>query len=82
MKVYGLIGKSGTGKSFQAMNLCKAMNIESIIDDGLFICRNKVAAGISAKRQETKVGAVKAALFNSDEHRDEVVSAIKKIKPS
>ena len=81
MKVYGLIGKSGTGKSFQAMNLCKAMNIESIIDDGLFICRNKVAAGISAKRQETKVGAVKAALFNSDEHRDEVVSAIKKIKP-
>lgn len=64
------------------MNLCKAMNIESIIDDGLFICRNKVAAGISAKRQETKVGAVKAALFNSDEHRDEVVSAIKKIKPS
>ena len=82
MKVYGLIGKSGTGKSFQAMNLCKAMNIESIIDDGLFICRNKVAAGISAKRQETKVGAVKAALFNSDEHRDEVVSVIKKIKPS
>lgn len=82
MKVYGLIGKSGTGKSFQAMNLCKAMNIESIIDDGLFICRNKVAAGISAKRQETKVGAVKAALFNSDEHRDEVVAAIKKIKPS
>ena len=82
MKVYGLIGKSGTGKSFQAMNLCKAMNIESIIDDGLFICRNTVAAGISAKRQETKVGAVKAALFNSDEHRDEVVSAIKKIKPS
>ena len=82
MKVYGLIGKSGTGKSFQAMNLCKAMNIESIIDDGLFICRNKVAAGISAKRQETKVGAVKAALFNSDEHRDEVVFAIKKIKPS
>ena len=82
MKVYGLIGKSGPGKSFQAMNLCKAMNIESIIDDGLFICRNKVAAGISAKRQETKVGAVKAALFNSDEHRDEVVSAIKKIKPS
>ena len=82
MKVYGLIGKSGTGKSLQAMNLCKAMNIESIIDDGLFICRNKVAAGISAKRQETKVGAVKAALFNSDEHRDEVVSAIKKIKPS
>ena len=35
MKVYGLIGKSGTGKSFQAVNLCKQLNIESIIDDGL-----------------------------------------------
>ncbi len=82
MKVYGLIGKSGTGKSFQAVNLCKELNIESIIDDGLFICRNKVVAGISAKRQETKVGAVKAALFNKDEHRDEVAAAIRKIKPS
>lgn len=82
MKVYGLIGKSGTGKSFQAVNLCKELNIESIIDDGLFICRNKVVAGISAKRQPTKVGAVKAALFTKDEHKEEVSKAIKKIKPS
>ena len=50
MKVYSLSGKSGTGKSYQAINLCRKMNIESIIDDGLFICRNKVIAGISAKR--------------------------------
>lgn len=82
MKVYGLIGKSGTGKSFQAVNLCKELNIESIIDDGLFICRNKVMAGISAKRQPTKVGAVKTALFNKEEHMIEVRDKIKKIKPS
>ena len=82
MKVYGLIGKSGTGKSFQAVNLCKQLNIESIIDDGLFICRNKVIAGISAKRQKTRVGAVKSALFYNDAHRDEVVEAINRIKPS
>lgn len=82
MKVYGLIGKSGTGKSFQAVNLCKELNIESIIDDGLFICRNKVMAGISAKRQPTKVGAVKTALFNNPEHMEEVRDKIKKIKPS
>ena len=49
MKVYALIGKSGTGKSFQAVNLCRELKIESIIDDGLFICRNKVVAGIFAK---------------------------------
>ena len=82
MKVYGLIGKSGTGKSYQAVNLCKELNIESIIDDGLFICRNKVMAGISAKRQPTKVGAVKTALFNKDEHMEEVREKIRKIKPS
>ena len=82
MKVYALVGKSGTGKSFQAVNLCKELNIESIIDDGLFICRNKVVAGISAKRQPTKVGAVKTALFNKDEHMEEVKSAINRMKPS
>ena len=82
MKVYGLIGKSGTGKSFQAVNLCKQLNIESIIHDGLFICRNKVIAGISAKRQKTRVGAVKSALFYDGSHRDEVVGAINRIKPS
>ena len=75
MKVYGLIGKSGTGKSFQAVNLCKRLKIESIIDDGLFICRNKVVAGISAKRQPTKVGAVKSALFYKEEHMTEVKEA-------
>ncbi len=82
MKVYGLIGKSGTGKSFQAVNLCKELNIESIIDDGLFICRNKIVAGTSAKRQNTMVGAVKTALFHKEDHRQEVSAAIKKMKPS
>ena len=48
MKVYSLTGKSGTGKSYQAMNLCNEENIESIIDDGLFIYHSRVEAGISA----------------------------------
>ena len=82
MKVYALIGRSGTGKSFQAVNLCRELKIESIIDDGLFICRNKVVAGISAKRQPTKVGAVKTALFTKDEHMQEVKEALGRMKPS
>ena len=81
MKIYALVGKSGTGKSFQAVNLCKSRHIESIIDDGLFICRNKVVAGISAKRQATKVGAVKTALFYKDEHMIDVRDAIIKQQP-
>ena len=68
MKVYTLTGKSGTGKSYQAINLCKEKNIVSIIDDGLFIYKNRVEAGISAKRQKTMAGAIKTALFTLDEH--------------
>ena len=69
MKVYALVGKSGTGKSYQAVNLCKELNIEAIIDDGLFIEGNDVVAGISAKRQATMIGAIKTALFTTDEHK-------------
>lgn len=81
MEIYALVGKSGTGKSYQAVNLCKDKNIESIIDDGLFICRNKVMAGISAKRQATKIAAVRTALFHEDEHMASVKAAIEKADP-
>ena len=81
MKVYALVGKSGTGKSFQAIGLCERKGIESIIDDGLFIKKGTVLAGISAKRQDTKVGAIKTALFSGDTHHDEVVAMIEKEKP-
>ena len=82
MDVYTLVGKSGTGKSLHAMNLCKKLDIEAIIDDGLFIYKNTVIAGTSAKREATKIGAVKVALFNNDEIRYEVASAIKEKNPS
>ena len=82
MEVYTLVGKSGTGKSYHAMNLCKSLGIEGIIDDGLFIYKNSVVAGVSAKRDATKIGAIKTALFSNDEIRDSVVKAIKKQKPA
>lgn len=82
MKVYSLVGKSGTGKSYQAQNLCKKLKIKGIIDDGLFIYENKVISGISAKRQETKIGAVKTALFTKPEHQREVAESIKSIAPA
>lgn len=81
MEVYTLVGKSGTGKSFHAMNLCQKYQIESIIDDGLFIYKNTIAAGISAKRAETKIGAVKVALFLDDGMRDQVADAIAEKNP-
>ena len=81
MEVYTLVGKSGTGKSFHSMNLCKRLGIEAIIDDGLFIYKNRVIAGTSAKKESTYIGAVKTALFHKDENRDAVAEAIKKENP-
>ena len=81
MKIYALVGKSGTGKSYQAVSLCREKNIESIIDDGLFICHNTVMAGISAKRQPTKIAAVRTALFHEDDHMESVKATIEKASP-
>ena len=77
MKTVALIGKSGTGKSYQALNLAKGKDINYIIDDGLFIAKNKILAGKSAKRQTTMVGAVKTALYTDEDHKSEVMAAIK-----
>jgi adenylate kinase family enzyme len=82
MIVYTLVGKSGTGKSYHAMSLCKKLGVEAIIDDGLFIYKNSVVAGVSAKRAETKIGAIKMAMFLDDDLRDQVADAIKKENPS
>ncbi len=76
-----MVGKSGTGKSYQAMNLCKELNIECFIDDGLFICGNSILEGISAKRQSTKVAAIKTALFTDEDHRQAASNKIKAISP-
>lgn len=81
MKIYSLVGKSGTGKSYQAVNLCRDRGIVSIIDDGLFICRNQVLAGVSAKRQPTKIAAVRTALFTEEAHMSKVKDTIEETAP-
>ena len=37
MKVYSFTGKSGTGKSYQAIRVAKEKGIPALIDDGLLI---------------------------------------------
>lgn len=81
MKIYVLVGKSGTGKSYQAINICREKSIDSIIDDGLFIYKGRVMAGKSAKREATKIGAIKAAIFFDDAHMEEVKQAVKEASP-
>jgi uncharacterized alkaline shock family protein YloU len=78
IKVYALIGKSGTGKSFRAKLLAEKYNIPYIIDDGLLIYDNRILAGRSAKKEKLYMGAIKTALFDNPRHRMEVREAIKK----
>ena len=72
MYICALVGPSGTGKSHRALWVAKEHNIDYIIDDGLLIRGNGVVAGKSAKREKTRVGAVKTAVFTDDEHAFEV----------
>ena len=68
MRVYALVGKSGTGKSHHSMWVARENQIDFIIDDGLLISDNRIIAGKSAKREPTKVASVRCAVFQDPEH--------------
>lgn len=77
MQTIAFVGPSGTGKSHRCMSVAKKNHADAVIDDGLLIISNKVIAGTSAKRENTKIASVKCALFMKDEHAEEVKKAIK-----
>jgi uncharacterized alkaline shock family protein YloU len=81
MKVYALVGTSGTGKSHHAMRLARELNIHYVVDDGLLIHAGKKIAGSSAKREASKIAAVKRAIFFYGDHRQEVAEAIQSHHP-
>ena len=81
MEIYALVGQSGTGKSYKAFMVAKDRDIEYIIDDGLLIGGTRVISGSSAKKEKTKLAAVRRALFKDDKHREEVKTAIKELSP-
>ena len=76
MITYALVGESGTGKSYNSINIAARHKLDYIIDDGILIHKNKVVAGYSAKKEETIVAAVKRAVFTHDDHCREVKDAI------
>ncbi len=78
MRVYALVGKSGTGKSHHSMQVAKENNIDYIIDDGLLMSDDRIIAGRSAKSEQTMLASVKRAVFSDEKHAAEVREAIKK----
>ncbi|PRO67237.1 hypothetical protein [Alkalicoccus urumqiensis] len=81
MKLYGLYGKSGTGKSHTASEVMRRYNIEALIDDGLLIHEKKRAAGRTAKNETAVISATKRATFFSDSHRREVQAWLTEHQP-
>ena len=81
MKVVSFTGKSGTGKSFQATALAQRRGFDAIIDDGLLIYKGQIVAGRSAKKCSSKAAAMRTALFNYEDHREEVKSALEEYDP-
>ena len=75
-QIYALVGGNGTGKSFRARLVAQKYGIDLIIDDGLVIKGDKILAGHSAKREKTFLAAVKTAVFDDKQHRDEAAKVL------
>jgi hypothetical protein len=72
IRVFALVGASGTGKSYQAQLVAHKYLIDFIIDDGLLIRNSRIVAGNSAKEEKSFIAAVKTAVFDEKSHRDDV----------
>lgn len=81
MQVYAFVGKSGTGKSYNAQKVAKKYKIEYIIDDAILIKNTKVIAGKSAKTEANFIASVKAAIFSDEVRKKEIINVLRKEKP-
>lgn len=81
MEVIGFYGPPGTGKSDRALVIAYENKASCIIDDGILIYHSRIVAGKSAKREESRLKAVRRAIFWDKEQRDEVRVALQKINP-
>ena len=81
IEIYAFVGPAGTGKSHRATHVAKQHGIDYIIDDGLVISRGRILAGRSAKSEINRLRAIKRAIFEYPEHRDEVVNYLTKHTP-
>ncbi|AEV28327.1 hypothetical protein SpiGrapes_0472 [Sphaerochaeta pleomorpha str. Grapes] len=80
IKVYALVGKSGTGKSFRSKLVAEKYSIDLIIDDGLLIRGDRILGGKSAKHEDNVLSAVRTAVFDDSEHQKEVRDALQREK--
>lgn len=82
MEVIAFYGPPGTGKSDRALVIAYENKASCIIDDGILIYHNRIVAGKSAKREASRLKAVRRAIFWDEAQRDEVRAMIQKINPN
>lgn len=63
------------------MLLAHQQEAQALIDDGLLIQEDRILAGSSAKRQPTRIGAIKTALFTDEKQAQEVRAALEHLAP-
>ena len=80
VRVYALVGKTGSGKSFRARLVAEKYGIDLIIDDGLLIRDQRILAGRSSKREKNRVKAIKRAIFEYWEQAQEIKKALSQEK--
>jgi hypothetical protein len=76
MTVIALVGPSGTGKSHRASMVADRYGAHAILDDGLLIVDGRIVAGRSAKREFTRMAAVKRAILVDAAHAEEIRAAL------
>ena len=81
MDVIALVGPSGTGKSHRALLVAHKHQADAIIDDGILIKDGKIIGGHSAKKEKSRIMAVRRAIFVLPGHAEEVRKAIDESRP-
>ena len=77
VRVFALVGRSGTGKSFRAQLIAQRFGVDIIIDDGLAIRDQRILAGKSAKKESGRFAAVRTAIFSDPDHAREVIDSLR-----
>ena len=75
-RVTAFYGPAGTGKSMRAQMIARKKKIDILIDDGLVICKGRIIAGKSAKTEPNMVRAIRRAMFQFEDHREEARKAL------
>ncbi len=78
LKIIVFYGPAGTGKSRRAQLIARTYEVDFIVDDGLVIYRGQIVCGKSAKSERNQIRAIRRAMFQFEDHKNQVKYYLKK----